>query len=168
MHDDAWWCMIIDDSQWFMIITDAWFIIMNDAWWSMMDHDSWCMMLHDHWCFTMMNDHRWCMIHDHERCMIIHDASWHRIHRGSPLMAWRGGGKNLTARIAPDILGSNMGTKMVPVGALNASTISKCTALRDEAVRDDGRSPNPLFGVETEGFHVNSFGRFLIDFLGCP
>ena len=79
-----------------------------------------------------------------------------------------GGGKNLTARIAPDMLGSKMGTKMVPVRALNTLTISKCTALRGEAVRDDGRSPNPLFGVETGGVRVDILGRFLVDFLGCP
>ena len=79
-----------------------------------------------------------------------------------------GGGKNLTARIVPDMLGGKMGTKVVPVRALNAPTISKCTALRGEAVRDDGRSPNPLFGVETAGFRVDIFGRFLVDFLGCP
>ena len=79
-----------------------------------------------------------------------------------------GGGKNPTARIAPDMLGSNMGTKMVPVRALNTPTISKCTALRDEAVRDDGRSPNPIFVLETAGFQVDIFGRFFVDFLGCP
>ncbi len=83
-------------------------------------------------------------------------------------MDWGSGVKNLTARIAPDMLGSKMGTKMVPVGALNAPTISKCTALRGEAVRDDGRSPNPLFWIETAGFWVDIFGRFLVDFFGVP
>ena len=83
-------------------------------------------------------------------------------------MAWGGGGKDLTARIVPDMLGGKMGMKMVPVRALNAPTISKCTVLRGEANRDDGRSPNPLFWVETEGFRVDIFGRFLVDFLGCP
>ena len=83
-------------------------------------------------------------------------------------MAWGGGGKNLTARIVPDMLGRKTGTKRVPVGAVNAPTISKCTALRGEAVRDDGRSPNPLFWVETEGFRVDIFGRFFVDFFGCP
>ena len=78
-----------------------------------------------------------------------------------------GGGKNLTARIAPDMLGSKMGTKMVPVRALNAPTISKCTALRGEAVRDDGRSPNPLSEVETAGFRVDVFDICLMDLLGC-
>ena len=69
-----------------------------------------------------------------------------------------GGGKNLTARIAPDMLGSKMGTKMVPVRALNTPTISKCTVLLGETVRDDGRSPNPLLFVETAGFRVDIFG----------
>ena len=81
-------------------------------------------------------------------------------------MAWGGGGKNLTARIAPDMLGSKMGTKVVPVRALNAPTISKCTALRGEANRDDGRSPNPVI-LGGGGFRFDIFGRFLVDFLGC-
>ena len=72
-----------------------------------------------------------------------------------------GGGKNLTARIAPDMLGRKMGTKRVPVRALNAPTISKCTALRGEAVRDDGRSPNPLF-VDRNGRVSGS--TFSVDF----
>ena len=85
------------------------------------------------------------------------------------LLLWPGGGgKNLTARIAPDMLGSKMGTKMVSVRALNTPTIAKCTVLRGEAVRDDGRSPNPLFWIETGGFRVDIFGRFFVDFLGCP
>ena len=81
-------------------------------------------------------------------------------------MALGVGGKNLTARIVPDMLGGKMGTKRVPVGALNAPTILKCTVLRSEANRDDGRSPNPLFWFETEGFRADIFGRFLVDFLG--
>ena len=88
------------------------------------------------------------------------------IHGGSPFMSWGVGVKNLTARIAPDMLGSKMGTKMVPVRALNTPTISKCTALRDEAVRDDGRSPDPLFWLEMAGFRVDIFDRFLVDLLG--
>ena len=83
-------------------------------------------------------------------------------------MAWEGGVKNLTARIAPDMLGSKMGTETVPVRVLSTPTISKCTALRGEAVRDDGRSPNLLFCVETAGFRVDIFGRFLVDFVGVP
>ena len=83
-------------------------------------------------------------------------------------MAWGGGGKNLTARIVPDMLGGKMGTKRVPVGALNAPTISKCTALRGEAVRDDGRSPKPLFGVETEEFRVYILADFWWIFWGAP
>ena len=73
-------------------------------------------------------------------------------------MAWGGGAKNLTARIVPDMLGGKMGTKRVPVGALNAPTISKCTVLRVEAVCDDGRLPNPLFCTETAGLRVDVSG----------
>ena len=87
--------------------------------------------------------------------MISHDASLGMIHGWSANVSWGVGVKNLTARIAPDMLGSKMGTKMVHMTALNAPTISKCTALRGEAVRDDGRSPNPLFGLETAGFRVD-------------
>ena len=83
-------------------------------------------------------------------------------------MAWGAGGKNITARIVPDVLVSKMGMKMVPVRALNAPTISKCTALRCEAVRDDGRLPNPLFGIETASFRVDMFGHFFVFFLRCP
>ena len=39
-------------------------------------------------------------------------------------MAWGVGGKNLTARIVPDMLGRKMGTKRVPMGALSAPTVS--------------------------------------------
>ena len=100
--------------------------------------------------------------------MIIHDASGGMIHGGSPKMSWGSGAKNLTARKSPDMLGSKMGTKMVPVRALNTLTVSKCTALRGEAVRDDGRPPNPLFSVEAAGFRVDVFGRFLVFFFGAP
>ena len=82
-------------------------------------------------------------------------------------MAWGVGGKNLTARIVPDMLGRKMGTKRVPVGALNAPTISKCTVFRGEAVRDDGRSLKSLCGIETAGFRVDAFGRIFVAFLGC-
>ena len=68
------------------------------------------------------------------------------------------GRKTLTARNAPDMLGSKMGTKMVPARALNTPTSLKCAAFRGEALRDDGRSPNPLFRVETAGFRVDIFG----------
>ena len=65
------------------------------------------------------------------------------------------------------MLGSKMGTKMVPVRALKApSTISRAK-FRGDAIRDDGRSPNPLFGCEMAGFRVDVFGKFLVDFLGC-
>ena len=79
-----------------------------------------------------------------------------------------GGGKNLAARIVPDMLGSIMGTEMVPVRALNTPTISKCTVLRGEAVRDDGRSPIPLFCVESASFRVDVFDQFFVELLGCP
>ena len=80
-------------------------------------------------------------------------------------MAW--GGKNLTARIVPD-MGRKMGTKRVPMRALNTPTISKCTVLRGEAVRDNRRSPSPLFGVEMAGFRVDVCGRLLVDFVAVP
>ena len=83
-------------------------------------------------------------------------------------MSWGGWVKNLTARNSPDMLGEKIGTKRVPVRALNIPTISKCTVFRGEAIRDDGRSPNPVFWVETAGFRVDVFGRCLVDFLGCP
>ena len=100
--------------------------------------------------------------------MIIHDASGGMIHGGSPKMSWGSGAKNLTARKSPDMLGSKMGTKRFPVRALKVPYSSKCTVFRGEAIRDDGKSPNPLFGVETADFQVNIFNRFLVDFLGCP
>ena len=93
--------------------------------------------------------------------MIIHDASGGMIHGGSPKMSWGSGAKNLTARKSPDMLGSKMGTKMVPVRALKApSTISRAK-FRGDAIRDDGRAPNPLFYVETASFRADFFGNFL-------
>ena len=86
----------------------------------------------------------------------------------SAKVSWGPGAKNLTARKSPDMLGGKMGTKRVPVRALKVSTISNSTVFRVEAIRDDGRSPNPLFGVETAGFRVDVFGNLLVDFLGCP
>ena len=65
------------------------------------------------------------------------------IHGGSPFMSWGVGVKNLTARIAPDMLGSNMGTKMVPVRALKAPSTILRAKFRGDAIRDDGRLPNP-------------------------
>ena len=71
---------------------------------------------------------------------------------GSPKMSWGSGVKNLTARIAPDMLGGKMGTKMVPVRALKApSTISRAK-FRGDAIRDDGRSPNPFILVQNGRF----------------
>ena len=100
--------------------------------------------------------------------MIIHDASGGMIHGGSPKMSWGSGAKNLTARKSPDMLGSKMGTKMVPVRALKApSTISRAK-FRGDAIRDDGRSPNPLFLVETASFWADFFCILFVDFCGAP
>ena len=57
-----------------------------------------------------------------------------------------------------------MGMKWVPVRALKVPYSSKCTAFQGEAIRDDGRSPNPLFNVEAASFRVDVFSRFLV----CP
>ena len=101
--------------------------------------------------------------------MISHDASLGMIHGWSANVSWGSGAKNLTARKSPDMLRGKIGTKRPPGRALNISTILKCTVFRGEAVRDDGRSPNPLFWVETAGFRVDVFGRFLVDFFwGAP
>ena len=72
------------------------------------------------------------------------------------------------ARKSPDMSGGKMGTKRVPVTALKVPYSSKCTVFRGEAVRDDEKSPNPLFGIETADFRVDIFGRFLVDFWGAP
>ena len=74
------------------------------------------------------------------------------------------GAKNLTARKSPDMLGGKMGTKRVPVRALKVPYSSKCTVFRGEAIRDDGKSPNPLFWVETADFRADIFGRFSVIF----
>ena len=83
-------------------------------------------------------------------------------------MALGGGVKNLTAKKSPDMLGEKIGTKRFPVRAPNIPTISKCTVFQGEAVRDDGRSPKPLFGNETASFWVAVFGQFICGFLGVP
>ena len=90
------------------------------------------------------------------------------IHGWSAKVSEGSGAKNLTARKSPDMLGGKMGTKRVPVRALKVPYSSKCTVFQGEAIRDDGKSPNPLFWVETADFRVDIFGRFLVDFLGCP
>ena len=90
------------------------------------------------------------------------------IHGWSAKVSWGSGVKNLTARKSPDMLGGKMGTKRVPVTALKVPYSSKCTVFRGEAVRDDEKSPNPLFGIETADFRVDIFGRFLVDFWGAP
>ena len=88
------------------------------------------------------------------------------IHGWSAKVSWGSGAKNLTARKSPDMLGGKMGTKRVPVRALKVPYSSKCTVFQGEAIRDDGKSPNPLFWVETADFQVDIFGRFLVDFFG--
>ena len=78
------------------------------------------------------------------------------------------GVKNLTARVVPDMLGSKIGMKRVAVRALKVSTISNSTVFQGEAIREDGRSPGPLFWVEMSDFRVDFLGRFLVDFWGDP
>ena len=60
-----------------------------------------------------------------------------------------------------------MGMKRVPVRALKVPYSSKCTVFQGEAIRDDGKSPNPLFFVETADFRVDIFDRFFVDFWGA-
>ena len=76
--------------------------------------------------------------------MISHDASLGLIHGWSANVSWGVGVKNLTARNSPDMLGDKIGMKQVPVRALNAPYSSKCIAFQGEAIRDDGKSPNPF------------------------
>ena len=90
------------------------------------------------------------------------------IHGWSAKVSWGVGVKNLTARVVPDMLGGKMGMKRVPVRALKVSTISISTVFRGEAIREDGRSPGPLFWVEMSDFRVDFLGRFLVDFWGAP
>ena len=78
------------------------------------------------------------------------------------------GGENLTARNLPDMLGDKIGMKWAPVRALKLPTISICIVFQGEAIGDDGKSPKPLFWVETADFRVDIFGRFLVDFWGAP
>ena len=86
------------------------------------------------------------------------------IHGWSAKVSEGSGAKNLTARKSPDMLGGKMGTKRVPVRALKLPYPSKCTVFQGEAIRDNGRSPKALFGVETASFRVNIFDEFLVDF----
>ena len=80
----------------------------------------------------------------------------------SAKVSWGSGTKNLTARMSPDMLGGKMGTKRVPVRALKLPTISICIVFQGEAIGDDGKSPKPLFGVETPGFRVEVFDVFFV------
>ena len=90
------------------------------------------------------------------------------IHGWSAKVSWGVGVKNLTARDVPDMLGGKMGMKRVAVRALKVSTISISTVFRGEAIREDGRSPEPLFWVEMNDFRVDFSGRLLMDFWCAP
>ena len=80
------------------------------------------------------------------------------IHGGSPKMSWGVGVKNPAARNSPDMLGETIGMKWAPVRALKLPTISICIVFQGEAIGDDGKSPKPLFWVETADFRVDIFG----------
>ena len=77
-----------------------------------------------------------------------------------------GGVKNLTARIAPDMLGSKMGMKRVPVRALKVPTISNSTVFRGEAIREDARLPEPSFWLEMPDFRADFFLLFFCRIIG--
>ena len=79
------------------------------------------------------------------------------IHGRSANMSEGVGGKNLTARNLPDMLGGKIGMKWAPVRALKLPTISICIVFQGEAIGDDGKSPKPLFWVETASFRVDVF-----------
>ena len=100
--------------------------------------------------------------------MISHDASLGMIHGWSANVSWGVGVKNLTARNSPDMLGDKIGMKQVPVRALNAPYSSKCIVFQGEAIRDDGKSPNPLCWVETADFRADIFAIFFVDFWAAP
>ena len=100
--------------------------------------------------------------------MISHDASLGLIHGWSANVSWGVGVKKLTARNSPDMLGDKIGMKQVPVRALNAPYSSIVIVFQGEAIRDDGKSPNPLFRVETADFRADVFGNFFVDFWGAP
>ena len=135
---------------------------MHDGSWSMMHDDAWSVMIYnDSWSCMMRAWWSW-MMHDHPWCIMMHD-SW-----GFSFVGLGGWVKNLTARNLEDMLGDKIGTKRVPVVALNISTSSNWPVFRCEAVRDDQRSPKGLFWVETADFRVNIFGRFFVNFWGAP
>ena len=56
--------------------------------------------------------------------------------------------------------------KRAPGRALNVSPILKCTVFQGEAVRDDGKSPNPLFWVKTAVFRSDIFPQIMLAFEG--
>ena len=90
------------------------------------------------------------------------------IHGRSANMSWGVGVKNLAARVVPEMLGGKMGMKRVPRRALKVSTISNSTVFRGEAIREDGRSPEPLLGVEMADFQVDVFSADFWWIFGCP
>ena len=71
-----------------------------------------------------------------------------------------GGGKNLTARNLPDMLGDKIGMKWAPVRALKLPTISICIVFQGEAIGDDGKSAKPLIWVKTASVWVEAFDGF--------
>ena len=78
------------------------------------------------------------------------------IRGGSALMAWGAGVENLIARNSPDMLGTKMRTEIAKKLRQNAPYSSKCVVFRGEAIRDDGKSPNALFCIETADFRVEA------------
>ena len=83
----------------------------------------------------------------------------------------RGEGKILPREICRtcwEIKSIEIGIKWAPVRALKLPTISICIVFQGEAIGDDGKSPIPLFRVETASFRVDVFDGFLVDFWGAP
>ena len=86
------------------------------------------------------------------------------IHGKSANMTDGGGGKNLTARNLPDMLGDKSGMKWAVVRALKLPTISICIVFQGEAIGDDGKSPKALCRVETASSLVEVLRGFVVDF----
>ena len=83
------------------------------------------------------------------------------IHGRSANMSEGAGGKNLTARNLPDMLGGKIAMEWAPVRALKLPTISICIVFQGEAIGDDGKSPKPNFGSKRQ----ISGSKFSADFL---
>ena len=98
--------------------------------------------------------------------MIVNHASVMCMNHGRSANLSEGGGReNLTARNLPDMLGDKIGMKWAAVRALKLPTIiSICIVFQGEAIGDDGKSPKPLFWVETASFQVEVFDVFV----WCP